>query len=95
MKLKIKKDEVILLLLTYILCLALFTNLAILKDPIDKGAIQMGFVVCGLITISQILVRRFYPEGDKFLITFAGILSIIGIAIQFWESYNFLASDKL
>ena len=83
MKVKIKKDEVILLLLTYILCLALFTNLAILKDPIDAGAIKMGFIVCGLITISQILIRKFYPEGDKFLITFAGILSVIGIAILY------------
>ena len=83
LKAKIKKDEVILLLLTYILCLALFTNLAILKDPIDAGAIKMGFIVCGLITVSQILVRKFYPEGDKFLITFAGILSVIGIAILY------------
>lgn len=83
MKAKIKKDEVILLLLTYILCLSLFTNLAILKDPIDDGAIKMGFIVCGLITISQILIRKFYPEGDKFLITFAGILSVIGIAMLY------------
>ena len=72
-----------LLLLTYILCLALFTNLAILKDPIDYGAIKMGFVVCGFISISQILIRKFYPEGDKFLITFAGILSVIGIAVLY------------
>ena len=83
MRLKIKKDEVMLLLLTYILCLSLFTNLAILKDPIDASAIKMGFIVCGLITVSQILVRKFYPEGDKFLITFAGILSVIGIAVLY------------
>lgn len=80
---KIRKDEIMLLLLTYILCLALFTNLAILKDPIDYSAIKMGLVVCGIITISQILIRKFYPEGDKFLITFAGILSVIGIAVLY------------
>lgn len=78
---KIKKDEVKLLILTYLLCMALFTNLAILKDPIDKGAIYMGLIVCGLITATQVLIRKFYPQGDKFLIIFACILSVIGIAV--------------
>lgn len=80
---KIKKDEVKLLILTYILCMALFINLAILKDPIDKGAIYMGLTVCALLTATQILVRKFYPHGDKFLITFACILSVIGMAIMY------------
>lgn len=78
---KIKIDEVKLLILTYLLCIALFINLAILKDPIDKGAIYMGVIVCGLITATQILIRKFYPQGDKFLIIFACILSVIGIAM--------------
>ena len=80
---KIKKDEVKLLILTYILCMALFINLAILKDPMDKGAIYMGLTVCGLLTATQILVRKFYPQGDKFLITFGCILSVIGMAIMY------------
>lgn len=79
--LKIKRDEVKLLILTYLLCIALFANLAILKDEMDKGAIYMGLIVCGLITATQILIRKFYPEGDKFLITFACILSVIGMAV--------------
>jgi cell division protein FtsW (lipid II flippase) len=79
--LKIKRDEITLLILTYLLCMALFTNLAILKDPIDKSALYMGLIVCGLITATQILIRKFYSQGDKFLITFACILSVIGIAI--------------
>ncbi len=69
------------MILTYLLCMALFTNLAILKDPIDKGAIYMGLIVCGLITATQVLIRKFYPQGDKFLIIFACILSVIGIAV--------------
>lgn len=80
---KIKKDEVKLLLLTYLLCMALFTNLAILKDELDKGAIYMGLIVCVAITATQILIRKFYPHGDKFLITFACILSVIGIAVLY------------
>ncbi|NRY60706.1 FtsW/RodA/SpoVE family cell cycle protein [Clostridium beijerinckii] len=80
---KIKRDEIKLLLLTYLLCIALFTNLTILKDDMDKGAIYMGVIVCGLITATQILIRKFYPHGDKFLITFACILSVIGIAVLY------------
>jgi cell division protein FtsW (lipid II flippase) len=63
--------------------MALFTNLAILKDPMDMGAIYMGLIVCALLTITQILVRKFYPQGDKFLIIFACILSVIGIAVLY------------
>lgn len=80
---KIKKDEVKLLILTYLLCMALFTNLAILKDPVDKGAVYMGLIVCGLITATQVLIRKFYSQGDKFLITFACILSVIGMAVLY------------
>lgn len=43
----------------------------------------MGLIVCGLITVTQIVIRKFYPQGDKFLITFACILSVIGIAILY------------
>ena len=80
---KIKRDEVKLLILTYLLCMALFINIAILKDPIDIGAIYMGMVVCVFLTITQILIRKFYPHGDKFLITFACLLSVIGMAILY------------
>lgn len=80
---KIKRDEVKLLILTYLLCMALFINIAILKDPMDMGAIYMGLVVCVFLTITQILIRKFYPHGDKFLITFACLLSVIGMAILY------------
>lgn len=63
--------------------MALFVNIAILKDPMDMAAIYMGLIVCGLLTVTQVLVRKFYPKGDKFLITFACILSVIGIAMLY------------
>ena len=80
---KIKKDEIKLLILTYLLCMALFTNIAMLKDPMDMGAIYMGLIVCALLTVTQILIRKFYPQGDKFLIIFACILSVIGMAVLY------------
>ncbi|RII36737.1 FtsW/RodA/SpoVE family cell cycle protein [Clostridium chromiireducens] len=80
---KIKMDEVKLLILTYLLCMALFVDIAILKEPMDVGAIYMGVVVCVFLTITQILIRKFYPQGDKFLITFACLLSVIGMAVLY------------
>lgn len=76
-----RRDEIILLIITYVLCIGLFTNLAVLKDPIDVTAIKMCGVLCFVVFISHFVVRKFYPQGDKFLLIFSSILSIIGIAI--------------
>ena len=76
-----RRDEKKLLIITYIFCIALFTKLAILKNPIDKSALIMGIGLCLVIGISHFVIRRFYPDGDKFLLIFACILSIVGIAM--------------
>lgn len=86
-----RKDEKKLLLITYILCIALFFSLAILKDPIDKNALIMGVILCSVIAISHFIIRKFYPEGDKFLLIFASILSIIGITMI----YRLVPSDAV
>ncbi|AOR24666.1 FtsW/RodA/SpoVE family cell cycle protein [Clostridium taeniosporum] len=71
------------MILTYILCMSLFVNLAILKDPIDKGAIYMGAIICVLITVAKLLMNKFYPNGDRFLFIFSCILSVIGISMLY------------
>lgn len=75
------KDEKKLLIVTYILCIALFGDLTILGNPIDKRALIMGVVLCLVIGYSHFVIRKFYPDGDKFLLIFASILSLIGIAM--------------
>lgn len=76
-----KMDEKKLLIIAYILCIALFTKLAILKNPIDTRALMMGIGLCLVLGISHFVIRKFYPDGDKFLLIFACILSTIGIAM--------------
>ena len=80
-----KKDnkERIMLGLTYLLCIALFTNLALLKTPIDKNALYLGGILCVVIFVANLIVRKFYPEGDKFILTFSCILVVIGIAMLY------------
>ena len=78
---KTKKDERKLLIITYILCIFLFGKLAILETPIDKQALIIGGILCLVIGYSHFVIRKFYPDGDKFLLIFACILSAIGIAV--------------
>lgn len=75
------KDEKKLLKYTYLLCIVCFSNLALLKSPIDKGAFIVGGVIIVLIIYSQFIIRRFYPDGDKYILVLASILSVIGLAM--------------
>lgn len=77
---KALKHEKRLLRLVYMLCLLLFTTLGFLEKPFDKFALIMGVVLCVLIGYSHFVVRRFYPDGDKFILIFASILAVVGVA---------------
>lgn len=74
------KQEKKLLRLIYLLCLLLFTTLGFLEKPYDKFAIVMGVVLCVLIGYSHFVIRRFYPDGDKFILIFASVLAVISIS---------------
>ena len=74
-------DERKLLFLTYLLCFTCFTNLALLKDPMDNGAFVVAGVMSLLIGYSYFILRKFFPDGDKYIFIFASILSIIGIVM--------------
>lgn len=78
---KIRKDEKGLLIITYIFCITLFARLATMSDTLDKKAIFLGIVLCFIIGISHFVIRKFYPDGDKFLLIFASILTTIGIVM--------------
>lgn len=69
--------------LIYLLCLLLFTNLALLKKPFDKKALIIGIILCIIIGFSHYLIRRFYPDGDKFMLIFSSILAVVGIAVLY------------
>ena len=77
---KALKREKRLLRLVYLLCLLLFTALGFLQQPFDKFALIMGVVLCILIGYSHFVIRRFYPDGDKFILIFASILAVVGVA---------------
>ena len=66
-----------------------FGDLALLSNPVDKRALIMGGIVCVVIMCSHFIIRKFYPEGDKFLLIFACILSAIGIAMLYRIDYTY------
>ncbi|WP_125154011.1 FtsW/RodA/SpoVE family cell cycle protein [Clostridium rectalis] len=77
------RDEKKLLRYTYLLCIIGFLNLAILKDPFDKGAMIMCLITCVLIGYSYFVIRKFFSDGDKFIFIFSSILAVIGIIVLY------------
>ncbi|MCS4522497.1 hypothetical protein JTS97_14435 [Clostridium botulinum] len=45
-------------------------NLAILKQPFDKGAMIIAAVTCLLIGYSYFIIRKFFSDGDKYMFIF-------------------------
>lgn len=78
-----RKDEKKLLRYTYLLCLVCFLNLAIIKQPFDKGAIIMALITCLLIGYSYFIIRKFFSDGDKYIFIFSSILSVIGLVMLY------------
>ncbi|MCS4526741.1 hypothetical protein JTS98_12940 [Clostridium botulinum] len=52
------------------LCIVCFLNLAILKQPFDKGAMIIAAVTCLLIGYSYFIIRKFFSDGDKYMFIF-------------------------
>ena len=77
------KDEKKLLMFTYILCIVFFFNLDLIKPKFDMTPMVVGLVICFLIGFSYFVIRKFFPNGDKYIFIFACILSVIGIAMLY------------
>ncbi len=69
--------------LIYLLCLLLFTNLALLQKPFDTKALVIGIILCFIIGLSHFILRKYYPDGDKFMFIFSSILAVVGIAVLY------------
>lgn len=83
---KSMRDEKKLLRFTYIFCLVCFVNLAILRWPresFDKNALIIGAIVCVLIAYAHFVIRKFFPDGDRYIQIFASILTVIGIVLLY------------
>lgn len=80
-----KMDELKLLFLTFLLCMVCFLNLAFINDKqiFDKRAIILGVIICVLIGYSFFVIRRFFPDGDKYIFIFACILAVLGLVMLY------------
>lgn len=75
------KEEKRLLRVTYLFCIVSFFNLFLIKTPFDKSALIIGAVICVLMGYANFIVRKFFPDGDKYVLIFACILSSIGMVM--------------
>lgn len=76
-------DERRMLLYTYLLLIAMFGNLSLLQQPFDKKAVMLGVVMALLLGYAHFVIGRFFSDGDKYLLLFAFILSMIGIVTMY------------
>ncbi|MBW9155586.1 FtsW/RodA/SpoVE family cell cycle protein [Clostridium tagluense] len=78
------KEERKLLRYTYLLCIVLFVNMFFIgKNGLDKGALIMGVIICILFAYSHFIIRRFFPDGDKYILLFSNVLAVIGMGILY------------
>lgn len=47
----------------------------------------MAFIIAGILIIiigfSHFIIRKFYPDGDKYMLIFASVLAVVGIAVLY------------
>ena len=78
------KQEKKLLRYTYLLCIVLFLNMYFIgKGKFDNNAIIMGAIICFVFASSHFIIRRFYPDGDKYILLFSNVLAVIGMAMLY------------
>ena len=78
------KEESKLLRYTYLLCIVLFLNMYFIgKGSFDNGALVMGAVICLIFAYSHFIIRRFFPDGDKYILLFSNVLAVIGLGMLY------------
>ncbi|MBU3159471.1 FtsW/RodA/SpoVE family cell cycle protein [Clostridium frigoris] len=78
------KQERKLLRYTYLLCIVLFLNMYFIgKNEFDINALIIGGVVCFVFASSHFIIRRFYPDGDKYILLFSNVLAVIGMGMLY------------
>lgn len=75
------KEEKRVLKLTYLLTMTLFLNVALISPTFDKVSLVMGIIMCGVLGYSHFIIRKFFPDGDKYILLFSNLLAVIGIAM--------------
>lgn len=78
-----KDSKIRMLTPIFLLTFGMFFNIALFQPVFDIGAMIMAGVMCVLIAYAHFVVNKFFPGGDKFLVTFVSVLPVIGIAVLY------------
>jgi cell division protein FtsW (lipid II flippase) len=63
----------------YAVTLIMFSILSFSGKSFDYGPLILGISSCILIAYSHFIIKRFFPEGDKFLLIIAAFLAQFGL----------------
>ena len=75
------KYEIRIILLICLLCIGIFVNLALIADPISMTALYMGGILLVAIIVPYIILRKFKPNGDKYILMFVDVFIIVSTGI--------------
>jgi cell division protein FtsW (lipid II flippase) len=65
----------------YIIIIILCAILSLLGDTFDYGPIILGVSSCVLLSYGHFIIKKFYPEGDKYLFIIAAFISQFGLVM--------------
>lgn len=77
------KYEVKIILLICILCAGIFVNLALIADPVSTTALIMGGIIIVAIIVPYIILRKFKPNGDKYILMFVDVFITVSTGILY------------
>lgn len=77
------KYEVKIMLLICILCAGIFINLALIADPVSTTALAMGGILIVAIIVPYIILRKFKPNGDKYILMFIDVFITVSTGILY------------
>lgn len=76
---KTRKYEIRIIALICLLCIGIFVNLALIADPVSTRALSMGGILLVAIIIPYIILRKFKPNGDKYILMFIDVFITVSV----------------
>ena len=78
-----EQREIKLYMLIFAFISVCFLNLSFIDNKFQYFALALGVVIIILISYSNFVLRRYFANGDKYLLIFSNLLAVIGIIMLF------------
>lgn len=80
---KTRKYEIRIIALICLLCIGIFVNIALIANPVSTKALTMGGILIVAIIVPYIILRKFKPNGDKYILMFVDVFITVSVGILY------------